>query len=112
MSSYELLELLEFMNDRGAFKTAARDGEWSKEEAIWTHIANEMAKLRATIHVVHGGKDAAYSPMVFLSASELRELAEKAEGMEEMRESVYSFASAPITPDEAHEDEDDIYEDM
>src|SRR5688500_8954381 len=38
MSSYELLELMEFMNDRGAFKTAARGGEWSKEEAIWTHV--------------------------------------------------------------------------
>lgn len=108
MSSYELLELLEFMNDRGAFKTAARGGEWSKEEAIWTHIANEMAKLRATIHVVHGGKEAAYAPMVFLSASELLEATDKADQMEELRENVYSFADAKITPSE--DDEDDEYE--
>jgi hypothetical protein len=93
MSSYELLELLEFMNDRGAFKTAARGGEWSKEEAIWTHVANELAKLRATLHVVHGGKEAAYAPMVFLSPSELREMAEKSEEQEGLREAVYSFAS-------------------
>jgi len=92
MSSYELLELLEYMNDRGAFKTAARGGEWSKEEAIWTHIANEIAKLRATMHVVHGGKDASYAPMIFMSPSELRELAEKAEYMEENREAVFQFA--------------------
>ena len=92
MSSYELLELLEYMDDRGAFKRAARGGEWSKEEAIWVHIANEIAKLRATTHVVHGGKDAAYAPMIFMSPSELRELAEKAEEMEDTRESVFQFA--------------------
>jgi len=92
MSSYELLELMEFMNDRGAFKTAARGGEWSKEEAIWTHVANELAKLRATLQVVHGGRDAAYAPMLFLSPTELREMTEKAEEQEEVRESIYSFA--------------------
>ncbi len=92
MSSYELLELLEFMNDRGAFKTAARGGEWSKEEAIWTHVANELAKLRATMQVVHGGKDAAYAPMLFMSPSEIAEITEKEEVQEDVRESIYAFA--------------------
>jgi hypothetical protein len=92
MSSYELLELLEYMPERGAFKTAARGGEWSREEAIWAHIANEMAKLRATMHAVHGGKNAAYSPMVFLSKAERQEQQQRAEAVEEAREAVFAFA--------------------
>jgi hypothetical protein len=92
MSSYELLELLEYMPERGAFKTAARGGEWSREEAVWAHIANELAKLRATMHVVHGGKNAAYSPMVFLSKAEQLEQQQRAEAIEEAREAVFAFA--------------------
>lgn len=112
MSSYELLELLEFMNDRGAFKIAARGGEWSKEEAIWVLIANELSKLRATLHVVHGGKGAAYSPMVFLSPSELREMTEKAEEQEEVRESIYAFADQDGGLFRALEGGDDFDEDV
>ena len=47
MSSYELLELLEFMPDRGAFKTAVRGGDWDEEQEVWAQIANELAILRA-----------------------------------------------------------------
>jgi hypothetical protein len=90
MSSYELLELLEFMPEKGAFKSAARGGEYSEEEIVWRHIASEIARLRATTQAVHGGER--YAPRVFLTVAEAKEQRQEAEEMEEMRESVYSIA--------------------
>lgn len=65
MSSFELLELLQWMPERGAFKTSARGNEYSEEEHVWRHIANELARLRATMHAVYGGKK--YEPPLMLS---------------------------------------------
>lgn len=90
MSSYELLELLEFMPERGALKTALRKGEYSEEEQVWRHVANELAKLRATMHAVHGGKQ--YSPKVFLTVAEIREMADDQEAAEQRREDFFAFA--------------------
>lgn len=90
MSSYELLELLEFMPEQGVFQKAIRCGEFSEEEQVSRHIASELARLRATMHAVHGGES--YTPKVFLTMAEYRELAEDAESAEEGRESIYQFA--------------------
>lgn len=90
MSSYELLELLEFMPDRGVFKSAVRGGDWSEEEAVWAQIANELAILRA----VQAPKVKAerYGSRLWFSPIKLREMVEEAEAQEELRESVYAFA--------------------
>lgn len=90
MSSYELLELLEHMDDDGAFKRAARGGEYSEGEQVWRHLANEISKLRAGFHAVHGGER--YAPKVFLTLAEIEEQTDDAEEMLERREGVFSFA--------------------
>lgn len=90
MSSYELMELLEFMPDEGVFKTAVRGGEYTERDQVWRHIASELAKLRATTHAVYGGKQ--YTPKVFYTMGELREMVEEQEEIEERREDFFSFA--------------------
>lgn len=93
MSSYELLELLEFMPERGAFKTAARGGEFSSEEKAWTQIANEIAVLRAAYVPKVKGEE--YGSQIHLSPLKLHEMAQKAEAQAEVRESFYAFAAKP-----------------
>lgn len=90
MSSYELLELLEYMPDRGAFKTALRGGEYSEEEITWRHIANELARLRATMHAVHGGQR--YEPPLLLTRAAMKVDQLDAEAAEERREDFFAFA--------------------
>lgn len=104
MSSYELLELLEFMPEEGAFKRAARCGEFSETEQVWRHIASELARLRATMHAVHGGER--YNPKVFMTLAEVKEIQREAESAEELRESVYAFADRT---DKYSEDDDDAW---
>lgn len=91
MCSYELLELLEFMPERGAFKTAARGGEFSGDEKIWVQIANEIAVLRAGWVPKVKGEE--YGSTIIYSPAKLREMAEKADAQTEVRESFYSFAT-------------------
>ncbi len=90
MSSYELLELIEFMNERGAFKTATRDGEMPYTDQMHRYGINEIARLRATIHAVHGGKR--YEPFTFKSVAEMQQEWEEAEAVEDGREQVFAFA--------------------
>jgi hypothetical protein len=93
MSSYELLELLEFMPERGAFKTAARGGEYSGEEKVWVQIANEIAVLRAAYVPKVDGEE--WGSQIHLSPLKLKELSDKAEAQTEVRESFYAFATRP-----------------
>lgn len=109
MSSYELLELLEFMPDRGAFKTAVRGGDWDEEQEVWAQIANELAILRA----VQAPKVKAeeYGSRIRYSPSKLKALVAEAEEQTEVRETFYSFAARPgvqklNTPDVDVEDDD------
>lgn len=105
MSSYELLELLEHMPDKGAFKRALRGGEYAEDELTWRHIANELARLRATMHAVHGGHR--YDPPLLLSkAAQLEEL-EDLEATEDRREDFFSFADRTPKAIEAALDVDD-----
>jgi hypothetical protein len=107
MSSYELLELLEYMPERGNFKSAVRGGEYCEEEAIWAQIANELAVLRAA--QAPGVKGEQYGSRMYYSPAKLRELIADAEYQEEVRESVYAFATRPAVrpPNEDDDDFDD-----
>lgn len=93
MSSYELLELLEFMPERGAFKTAARGGEYSSDEKVWVQIANEIAVLRAAYVPKANGEE--WGSQLHFSPLKLQEMAEKAAAQTEVRESFYAFAAKP-----------------
>lgn len=94
MSSYELLELLEYMPEKGAFKTAARGGEYSEEERVWRHIATELSKLRSITQTVHTGKPVEIR--TFPTMAEMREAAEEEEAIEELREDFYTMADRTI----------------
>lgn len=91
MSSYELLELLEFMPERGNFKKAVRGGEYCEDEQIWAQIANELAVLRAAY--VPKVKAEEYGSRIHYSPALMRKMIEDAEDQREMRESVYAFAT-------------------
>jgi len=93
MSSYELLELLEFMPERGALKTAIRGGEYCGEEAIWAQVANELAVLRAAYVPKVKGEE--YGSRIHYSPARLREMVTEADSQAEVRDHFYSFASRP-----------------
>jgi len=114
MSSYELLELLEFMPERGAFKTAARGGEYSGDEKVWVQIANEIAILRAAyVPKAEGEK---WGSQIHLSPLKIKELLEKDAAQTEVRESFYAFATKEgvaerNTPEVGDDDDDDDFGD-
>jgi hypothetical protein len=86
MCSYELLELLEFMPDEGAFKTAVRDGEPSERDEAIRQIANETAVLRAGMVPGASGDD--YGSRLFIPNYKRRENAEQAAQASEARDSL------------------------
>jgi len=90
MSSYELLELLEFMPEEGVYKTAVRGGEFSEDKKVWVQIANEMAVLRAGM--VSGVKGEEYGSTIIYSPLRLKEMADQTDAQTEVREDFYSFA--------------------
>lgn len=47
MSSNELIDLVEHLPDRSAFKTALRGGDWSIDQYVAARAANELALSRA-----------------------------------------------------------------
>ncbi len=73
MSSYEMLELLEFADDDGAFKTALREGEPSRQRQAVLQIANEIAVLRAGM--VPDVESELYGSRLFIPDKLLREQA-------------------------------------
>ena len=91
MSSYELLELLEFMPERGNFKSAVRGGEYCEDEQIWAQIANELSVLRSAY--VPSVKGEQYGSRIYYSPALMRKLIDEAEDQREVRESVYAFAT-------------------
>src|ERR1700758_1497715 len=74
MSSYEMLELLEFLPDEGVFKTALRDGEWSQRQHALFQCANELAILRSA--QVSGTDSEEWGSVIYLSPAKVRERAE------------------------------------
>jgi hypothetical protein len=91
MSSYELLELIEFLPEDGAYRFAARGGEYSERDLAFRHHANETARLRATMHAVHGGQR--YEPPILQSIASRIAEAENLERTEEAREDFFGFAT-------------------
>ena len=104
MSSYELLELLEFMPERGAFKTAARGGEFSGEEKVWVQVANELAVLRAAYVPKVKGEE--YGSQMHYSPLRLREMGEKFDAQTQVREGFYAFASKGRSVQELNTDDE------
>ena len=88
MSSYELLELLEFMPEHGAFQTALRGGAWSETEMVAAETYNELARLRASYHAVNGGERSAYEPFTLDDPSLREEKNRQAAELAEFRKSV------------------------
>jgi hypothetical protein len=69
LSSRRLLEVLEFLPERSAFKTwAERHGDWCTEQKMLQTIANEESRLRSTIQARYGGSP--YEPMLWISPGE------------------------------------------
>jgi hypothetical protein len=106
MSSYELLELLYHMPDRGAFKTATRDGDPCEEGLALRQIANELAVLRSAY--VPKAKGDRYGARMYLSPSRLRDMVRDEEDQGEVRESVYTFADRTRTREGPDLDELDV----
>jgi hypothetical protein len=46
MSSRRLLVLIERLPEKGAFKTAIRDGEWTLQEQLLTAVFNQIHAMR------------------------------------------------------------------
>lgn len=86
MSSYELLELLEFMPEEGALAKAIRGGERPDWQQMLAQIANETAVLRAS--QVQGVDSSDYGSRLWLSLAKIREQIEQIEESEEAQEAV------------------------
>lgn len=108
LSSYDLMVFLEFMPPESAFRQALRSDEYSEDQITWRHLANEVARLRATMHAVHGGQR--YEPPLLLTRAEQADKIEELEATEERREDFFGFvdrtpkptsdAQAPLDPDD------------
>lgn len=90
MSSYELLELIEFLPEIGAFQTALRGGEFTETEKTQRSIAEELSKLRSIQETVATRKQTTMK--TFPTVAEMKELVAQAEATEERREDFYGFA--------------------
>jgi hypothetical protein len=90
MLSYELLELCEFMDADGAYKTAQRQGEPSERAAAVFATANETAVLRAGM--VPGADGDIYGARFFIPPRLLRDMAEQAQESDAARESIFAMA--------------------
>lgn len=90
MSSYELLEIIEFLPDESSYKTAARGYEYSEDQLTLRHLANEVARLRATMHAVHGGQR--YEPPILMSRAQREVEHEDLEATADRREDFFTFA--------------------
>lgn len=105
MSSYELLELLEYMPERGDFKKAVRGGEFSEEEIVWRHIANKLSRIESIAYVQATHKESD-PPRMFWTLAELKDMVAQEESIEERREDFFSFAER--TPDMLDLDEEQV----
>lgn len=97
MSSYELLELCEHLEEDGAFKTALRQGEPSQHRKAVLQIANELAVLRA---VQAPGVDGdQWGSQFFFTPSKLRDLTQSAGERAAGRDAVFSIGALSTVTD-------------
>lgn len=81
LSSSELLDYLEWMDEEGAFKTQAeRGGRWPTKQQMWAEMVNEAYRFRSSYFAVNGGEDAVFdvTDLLFVDPVD-RELKAKAE---------------------------------
>lgn len=90
MLSYELLELCEFMDADGAYKTAQRQGEWSERASAVFQTASDTAVLRAGM--VPGADGDTWGSHLFIPPHLLRDMVEQAQESATARESIYAMA--------------------
>jgi len=84
MSSRELMALVRHLPEESAFKTEAeRDGEWPARIRMIQTGVNELSKLRASYHGMHGAN---YEPVLWISPGELRAQADEEEVGQELQE--------------------------
>jgi len=106
MSSFELLELCEYMPETGAFKPAlARYNpihEWLTEPppalAAVYQTANELAVLRAS--QVPQASSEELGSILFITPSQLRKRIEEREELLEARDDIYAWADRTPQADE------------
>lgn len=91
MSSYELLELIEFPAEEGALAQALRDGEMPPWQQMIRQVANETAVLRAG--QVQGVNGEEYGSRLWIPDAVLREAIEHAREAEEGRHAVFASAT-------------------
>lgn len=85
MTSRELLVIIDGLPDAGSFKRwGFRGGDWSEAEYIAAETHAEIGRLRATMHVVHGGE--MYEPFAFKSPAQGDEIAAADEDLESSRD--------------------------
>jgi hypothetical protein len=99
MLSYELLELCEFMDADGAYKTAAREGEWSELASAVFQTASDTAVLRAGM--VPGADGDTWGSHLFIPLHLLRGMAERAEEAGSARASIFAMADISRQQDAA-----------
>ena len=110
MGSYELLELCEYMPDRGALKPAIRRQNplhpWlldpSEVEAAVLQAANELSILRAAQAPQATSEE--IGSKLFIQPSRLRDLVAERIETDELREDVMAMADRTLTDDEGYED--------
>jgi hypothetical protein len=86
MSSYEFLELVEYLPDDSLYKSGLRGGLCERDQAI-LQTANETAVLRAGM--VPGADSDSYGARLFIPRHVLEEAARNEEESEEGREAVF-----------------------
>jgi len=90
MSSYELLELIEFPAEEGALAQALREGDLPPWQQMIRQTANEVAVLRAG--QVQGVDGAEYGSRLWVPADVIKESMERAKESEEGRRAVFASA--------------------
>lgn len=97
LSSRRLLVLLEKMPDTSEFKKASeRDGRQARSERVPEETYNEIARLRASFHAAHGGKEAAYEPDRYLDPIDEKLHAEREAARVERAESANADFEAQL----------------
>lgn len=101
LSSRRLLTLLEFLPDKSAFKTSARE-DWSDEEYVQVGILNEIRMLRGDQAAIAGHE---MDPVLLESPRQLREREEYREEQKLVRDGLlkhlrgevaFNPAAAPV----------------
>lgn len=96
LSSYELLELLEFMDEDGAYKKAKRGGRWSEKQWAVFATANETAVARAC--QFPGVDSDQYGGRLFIPPEIAAEMAAREQEANSARAAIFAMADISRQP--------------